>query len=245
MELNNPSVFRISFIPAVLVFLTSCWAAFLPLHGEENSGSREQSQFSIYIDGKEAGREKFTIMTSAESVHSSSDMEFREPVKNGRKMKIETQMTMDAKFLPQSYQLKTDTNGTKGMIVGSFTPGQAMFEIQGGGNTRKSGLLVADQYSILDSNIFHHFVFIVRSFAFDAGKKIQSFNVIVPQEMDVGVLRVSDLGLEKTSLRGKEKELHHLRADSGQVLIDLWVDKQKILRKIAIPSKRVEAIRAD
>jgi hypothetical protein len=233
------------FAPPFLVLLISFLAvpAFLP--AGENSGSREQSQFNIYVGGKESGKEKFTILTSAESVRSSSVMEFQELVKNGRKMRIETEMTMNAQFTPQAYQLKTDTNGSKATMVGSFTPGQAMFEIQVSGNSKKSGLLVADRYSILDSNTFHHFIFIVRSFDFAAGKKAQAFNVIVPQEMEIGVLRVSDLGIAQTSLRGKEKDLRHLSADSGRVLIDLWVDNQKILQKISIPSKGVEAIRAD
>jgi hypothetical protein len=219
---------------------------YLPAFAQarEPAPSREESQFKIYIAGKEVGKEKFAILTSAESVSSSSILEFQEPGKNGKKVKIETQLTAKSRFLPLSYSIKTDVDGQKGMLVGTFTTGQAMFEIKGSGNSRKSGLLVGDQYQILDSNIFHHFTFIVRAFDFEQ-KKSQSFEVVVPQELDNGVLKVSDIGMERIVLHGKGKDLTHLRCDSGQLLIDLWIDNQRILHKIAIPAKQIEVIRID
>jgi hypothetical protein len=153
-------------------------------------------------------------------------------------------LTANSRFLPRSYSLNTEVDGQKGMIVGTFTPGQAMFEITGSGNIRKSGLLVGDQYQILDSNIFHHFTFIARAFDFEQ-KKSQSFEVVVPQELDRGVLKVSNVGKEMIFLRGKGKDLIHLRGDSGQLQIDLWIDDRRILHKIAVPAKQIEVIRMD
>jgi hypothetical protein len=51
--------------------------------------------------------------------------------------------------------------------------------------------------------------------------------------------------MEKTLLRGKNKDLYHLIADSGQLKIDLWIDNQRILHKIAVPAKDIEVVRAD
>jgi hypothetical protein len=214
------------------------------VHASEPAPSREESQFKIYIAGKEVGKEKFTILTSADSVNSSSILEFQEPGNNGRKVKIETQLTANSRFLPRSYSLKTDVDGHKGLMVGTFTPGQVMFEIKGDGISRKSGLLIGDQCQILDSNIFHHFTYIARAFDFEQ-KKSQSFEVVVPQELDDGVLKVSNVGKEFIFLRGKGKDLIHLRGDSGQLLIDLWIDSRRILHKIAIPAKQIEVIRMD
>jgi hypothetical protein len=44
-------------------------------------------------------------------------------------------------------------------------------------------------------------------------------------------------------IRGRKMTLHHLNADSGMLLIDLWVDDQRILYKIALPAKKIEVIR--
>jgi hypothetical protein len=229
---------------AFSALLISLWI-FLPdfARGDEKSAQREDSQFNIYIAGKEAGKERYTILTSAVSISSSSTLEFQQPGKKGGKVRIETQLTADSRFLPKSYQLKSDIDGKKATVVGEFTENQVMFQTNENGNIRKSGLMVGDKYLILDTNIFHHFIFIARAFDLNDRNKSQSFEVIVPQELDRGVLRVSNLGIEKTSVRGKEKELYHLKADSGQLQIDLWIDSQKILHKISIPTKKVEVVR--
>jgi hypothetical protein len=246
IELNSPSIGKFLRFPVVLFFLISfCLSPLLYAEENEKAASREQSQFNIYVAGKEVGKEKFMILTSSKSVKSSSILEFQEPGKSGRTMKIETQMTTDSQFLPQSYQVKIDLDGKKEVLIGTFDQGQAMFETKGSGAPRKSGVLMGERCTILDSNVFHHFIFIARAFNLDSKEKYQSFDVIVPQEPDNGILKVGDLGIEKTSLRGKEKNLHHLLANSGQLIIDLWIDNQNILHKIAIPVKKVEIIRAD
>jgi hypothetical protein len=230
---------RRSIILFFFLFLGIHLPAFLQCG--ETEPAREESQFKIYVAGKEVGKEKFTILTSSTAINSNSILELQEPGNKGRKVKMETELTADSRFLPQSYTLKTDINGQREMIVATFSPGQAMFEIKGSG-TGKRGLLTGDQYSILDSNIFHHFIFIVRAFDFEK-KKSQSFEVVVPQEVDSGVLNVSNLGIDRVLLRGKGQDLIHLRADSGQLTIDLWVDSQRILHKISIPSKKIEVVR--
>ncbi len=222
------------------------WAAFFilpaPVQGSETAPSREESQFKIYIAGKEVGKEKFAILASSEGVVSSSILEFKEPGEKSRKVKMETRLKADSLFSPQTYSLKTDIGGQKGAIAGTFSPGEAMFEIQGGGGRR--GILVGERCMILDSNIFHHFIFIVRAFDF-GGKKLQLYEAVVPQELDGGVLRVGDLGTDRIFIRGKGMDLNHLRVDSGRLIIDLWSDSRRILHKISIPAKRVEVIRAD
>ena len=111
------------------------------------------------------------------------------------------------------------------------------------GSPRKTGLLVGDRYIVLDTNVFHHFVFIARLFDFNSKEKSQSMEVVIPQELENGLLKISEIAVEKLSIRGKKRELHHLRADSGQVQIDLWVDDQHILYKIALPVKGIEVVR--
>ena len=211
--------------------------------GIDKKPSSEEAQFDIYVAGKGIGREKFSILFSADSASSSSILDFSNPGSKPQNMHIETQLDMDSRFLPRTYQLRTDIDGQKGILKGTFTPGQAIFAYGGSGNPRKGGLLVGDQYSILDTNIFHHFVFIARLFNFDSKEKLQSFEVVVPQEMDNGIIKISEVGMERTQVRAGKKNLHHLKADSGSLVIDLWVDDQRILYKIALPSKKIEVIR--
>jgi hypothetical protein len=233
------SACRLRFILFLLVLFTSCLPS---ISAADSKASKEEGQFVILVSGREIGREKFSISSSSDSASSSSVTEFKDPAKN-RRVRIETQVNMDGSFLPKDYQRKTEMGGQKVSLSGKFTQGQASFEYPVAGVMRKSGLLVGDKYVVLDENVFHHFIFLARLFDFNSGKKYQSFEVVIPQELDNGTLKISDSGKEKTSVRGKDKELHHLRLDSGQVQIDLWVDDQKIVHKIALPSKGIEVLR--
>ncbi len=212
-------------------------------YGNEQKTSREQGQFAIYAGGKEIGREKFSIQSSRDSVGSSSTGSFRDPGNSRKIVKMETELVMDTQLVPRSYLLRTDVSGQKGAMKATFAQGEASFEFPAGGIPRRSGLLLGGKFLVLDTNVFHHFVFIARLFDFNSKETSQSMQVVIPQEMDKGILKVSNMGFGKTSIRGKNRELHHLRADSGSVQIDLWIDDQRILYKIALPAKGIEVLR--
>jgi hypothetical protein len=212
------------------------------IYGEDKKSSREEGQFDIFIDGKEVGREKFTIITSADAVSSNSTLNFRNPGKQQRNVRMETQLDMDGQYVPKAYMLRSEVDGEKGMIKGTFVPNEARFEYQGNGNPRVRGLPVGDRYIVLDTNVFHHFTFVARLFDIGAGKS-QSIEAVIPQELDSGTLKINEVSLEIVSVKGKKRQLHHLRTDTGLFMIDLWVDDQRNLYKIALPLKKIEVIR--
>jgi hypothetical protein len=205
--------------------------------------SQEEGRFSIYVAGKEIGQEKFLVERASDSVSSKSTANFRDPAGSHESVQIETQLKMDGQYMPQTYQVRTVIGGRKQMIRGTLIPNQATFEYQTGGVPGKSGLLVGDRYVILDTNVFHHFIFIARQFHLSGVGKAESIEAVIPQEMDTGILKIIDVGTEMVSMRGKNRELHHLKADSGSLLIDLWIDEERVLYKIALPAKQLEIIR--
>jgi len=208
----------------------------------EQPSLREESKFVIYVDGKEIGYEKFSISGSSDAVESQSVVSFRDPGKTRKKVLMETELTMDGGFMPRAYQLRTDVEGQKGTVNGSFVPGEATFEYKGSGTPLKRGLMVGNRYIILDTNVFHHYTFVARLYDMRAGGT-QSIEAVIPQELDGGKLKVKEIGSEVVPIHGSKMTLHHLTADSGMLLIDLWIDDQKILYKIAVPSKKIEAVR--
>jgi hypothetical protein len=229
----------VSCFPPVFLLLTT----LLPLlHGESKKTAREEGQFDIYVGGKVIGHEKFSITSSMESVSSNSLVELRNPEKQSQSIRMETQLDMDGQYLPRAYRLQTNVDGQKGTITGSFVPSEAAFVYEGSGRPRKMGIPVGDRYIILDTNIFHHFSFVARLFDFSGGKS-QSIEAVIPQELDGGMLKVSDSGVEVVSVKGKKLNLHRLKVDTGQLQIDLWVDDARVLYKIALPAKHIEVIR--
>jgi len=221
-----------------------CAAFFLQGAGVEGAKvGREEGQFRIYVSGKEIGTEKFVIVTTGDSASSTSFVQFRNPGERHQRIQFETQLNMDGHYVPKSYELKSDVDGQKGTIVGTFTPNQAIFQYSSAPSGRKSGFMVGERFTVLDTNIFHHFIFIARLFEFGQGENAQQFEVAIPQESDEGFLKVTELKRETIAVRGKKIDAHHLRADSGAMAVDLWADNQKILYRISVQSKAIEVVR--
>jgi hypothetical protein len=223
-----------------------CFAALLLFQGPgatRDKLGREEGEFRIYVSGREIGSEKFVIVTSGDSASSTSIVQFRNPAEKHQKVQFETRLAMDGHYVPRNYELKSDVDGQKGNIVGTFSPNQAIFQYGEGPTTRKSGLMVGDRFTLLDTNIFHHFIFLVRLFDFDSREKTQQFEVAIPQEPDSGFLKISELKRENITVRGKKMDARHLRADSGTMVVDLWVDGQRTLHKIEVKSKEIEVVR--
>jgi hypothetical protein len=203
----------------------------------------EEGEFRIRVMGEEIGKEKFAIVTSEDSASSTSLLEFRTPGEERKKVQMETRLEMNSRFMPTSYHLKSDVDGKKGAIAGIFTPNQAMFEYTGSSAPRKSGVLVGNEFTVLDSNIFHHFIFLARLFKFGAKEKVQKFEVVIPQEPDSGVLQVSEIGRETIKVGGKKTDTHQLQVDSGAMKMTMWVDGRRIVHRISVPSKGIEVVR--
>ncbi len=212
-------------------------------HAVDKKIAREEGQFKVLANGKEVGSEKFAILTSEDAASSTSFLDLRNPGAGHQKIQLESKLEMDGKYLPKTYQLKSDVDGQKGTINAAFSGHEAMFEYIGSGTPRKGGLLVGDRYTVLDTNIFHHFIFLTRLFKYGSNDKDQRFEVVIPQEQDNGVLRISEVDKESITIKGKKVEARHLQVDSGSVLIHLWVDSQNVLRRITVPSREIEVVR--
>jgi hypothetical protein len=218
-------------------------ACFLQAKSGTKKPAAEDGEFVIFFSAREIGSEKFSIQSTAESTTSTSVLEFRNPAEPGQRVRMETKLETDGNYLPRSYVLKTDVDGKKGSIRGNFAPNQVMFDFEGNGNNRRSGLLLPNRYTLLDSNIYHHFIFLVRLFDFDSKEKIQRFDVLVPQEESSGVLKVRELRGAEMEVRGKRREMRILQADSDALQLQLWLDKDGVLHKISVPSKGLEIVR--
>jgi hypothetical protein len=204
---------------------------------------KEEGEYRITYAGQEIGTEKYVLTWSKDSASSSSVLSFRNPAMRSQKIRLESKLAMDANFQPRSYELKTEVDGQKGSIIGKFSPNQAIFEYRGGDKPRRSGLLVGNEYTLLDTNIFHHFIFIAKLYKERGRGKVREFEVVIPQEKESGFLRISELQGETIWVEGKKIRATHLQVDSGSLLIQLWLDRRGILQKISVPLRQIEVLR--
>lgn len=229
-----------------LIFGVTAFSVLLAWHGRAMGGAkkaaREEGEYKIYVAGQEIGTEKYVLVTAVDKVTSSSTSSFSGAGDKRQKVMLETKLEMDAQFAPKTYELRSEVAGEKGSVRGSFAPNQVIFEYDRNGVSARSGLLVGSRYTILDTNTFHHFIFLARLFNYDGGDKPQTFDVVIPQEKDIGTLKIKELGKETTVLGGKKISATHLLIDSGSLQIHLWVDGRHIPIKIALPDKGIEVL---
>jgi len=227
----------------------AAWVMLFPVAGmrlwsaDEPKAVLEEGQFKIVVNGSEIGNERFSIASLGESASSVSTLEFRNPSNRNQKVKMESKLEMGMKFLPKDYLLTSDVDGKKGQIHAEFSSHQVMFDLSGSGTGQRSGLLLGEEYTVLDTNFFHHFIFLTRLFDSGGREKSRRFEVIIPQEQDNGTVTLTDRGNEPLSVKGKKTEARRILVDSGSVQINLWVDRGGTLQKIDVPSKGIEVLR--
>ncbi len=217
--------------------------SFLLAGSSDQKSTREEGVFKIYLNGKELGTEKYWISVAPESASSGSTLNFRNPYNQRQRIQLETKLQMTDRYVPQSYELKSDVDGKKGAVLGEFGPNEAMFTYSKDGVPRKQGVLVGKAFTVLDTNVFHHYAFLARLYDYSSGKE-QQFEVVIPQEYDSGTLKITELTRETIAVHGKRIQAHHLQVDSGSLLLDLWSDDSHVLYKISVPSKGLEVLRS-
>jgi hypothetical protein len=241
---------RVLQICVCLCTMMAAWIVAFPfaesvsLEAKEPKIAREEGEFKIVFGGNEIGSEKFVIIGSDESASSSSVLEFRNPADRHQKVQMESKLEMGPHYVAKDYRLTSDVDGKKGSIHAEFSPHQVMFEFTGSGVAHRSGLLLGNECTLLDTNIFHHFIFLARLFDNGGRDKTQKFEVVIPQEQDDGQVTLTEMSGETLSIKGKRMEAHRIKVDSGSVQIYLWLDRNRILQKISVPGKGIEVFRS-
>jgi len=209
---------------------------------EQSKPGRMEGEYHVMVGGQEIGVEKYVLLSSEDAVSSTSTVQFRNPANTKQRVTLETKMDMDSRYQPRSYELKSEVDGKKGTIQSSFSPNQALFAYSGSGSATRSGLLVGERYTILDTNVFHHFIFLSRLFDYGNGEKTQQFEVVIPQEKETGFVKITAVGKEDILLKDKMISTTHLKMETGLVTIQVWVDDDRIPRKIALPEKGIVVV---
>ena len=209
---------------------------------KEKKSSRLEGEFRISVSGREIGFEKYTLAISENAITSSSVLELRISGEGNQKIALSTKLEMDEQYNPRSYELQSEVNGKRGTIKGSFAPNQVIFDYVSDGNPVRNGLLLGDRCTVLDTNIFHHFIFLARLFKYGSREKSQTFEVVIPQEKETGTLLISELNKESIEIKGKKISTTHLLIDSGSMRIHMWVDSERTPRKISVPEKGIEVL---
>jgi hypothetical protein len=91
--------------------------------------------------------------------------------------------------------------------------------------------------AILDNNLYDQYA--VLAGLYDWSKKgVQTFSVLVPQELTPGSVSVESLGKQDSD----GKQMDELRVKTDDLEIDLFLDRGRLMR-IAVPNAGAEIVR--
>lgn len=125
-------------------------------------------------------------------------------------------------------------------IRGQFSRGRFTARFLGRKTERAREFPVTGRTVVLDDSVFTPYLFL----AWQAGPQPLEIASIVPRAGRREPLTIRDLGVGPTLLNGASVELRHITITGGvNQVVDVWLDENGHLYKVAIPSRHIIAER--
>jgi hypothetical protein len=199
---------------------------------------REQKgKFRDLVAGKEVGSEEFEISSSAAGWLARGNATVKSA--NGPETRITSQLQLAAGGAPIHYEWSTITGAKKAAASVDFSGGTATIHLQVNGSQpyTQQFFFKSPNIVILDDNLYYQYAILAE--LYDWSKKgLQTFPVLIPQEMTPGSITAEALDPENVN----GKNLDRLRVRSQDLEIILYLDGNR-LEKISVPTANAEIIR--
>lgn len=195
----------------------------------------DKGTFRITINGQPAGKEDFEISLSGGDWLARGTTETQTP--NGNEH-ISGTLQIHADGTPSRYEWSTQGQKKAGAVV-TFNGAAALIELRSEGKQpyTQQFSFGSPQIVVLDNNLYSQYEVLAALYDRDKGG-MQTFSVLVPQELTPGMVTVQSLGQQEWN----GKKLEELRVNSEDLEIDLFLDGKKLVRLVA-PASNAEIIR--
>jgi hypothetical protein len=193
----------------------------------------EKGNFRILVNGQQMGKEEFEIAQSGGNwvAKGNSEIQAGDGVTH-----VSGTLQLRADGTPLSYEWSTQGAKKAGATI-NFSGPTATIELRLEGRRpfTQQFTFGSPQIAVLDNNLYYQYA--VLSHRYDRSKKgVQTFSVLVPQELTPGTLTVESLGEQNT---GGGKKLEELMVKTEDLEVDLYLDGDKLMRIVA-PSTNAE-----
>jgi hypothetical protein len=243
---------RSSIALAVVLFFSSTLSVFSPTPGsagptprlllplpvsDPGSISAQKGKFRDMIAGKEVGSEQFDISSSDGGWLAQGNVSVH--TAEGSETRITSQLQLAATGAPVHYEWTTVTGSKHASASVDFDNGTATIHVQqnGGRPFTQQFFFKTPVVVILDDNLYHQYAILAD--LYDWSKKgVQTFPVLIPQEMMPGTVTAEDLGPDSST----GKNLERLRVRSQDLEIILYLDGAR-LERVSVPSANAEIVR--
>jgi hypothetical protein len=203
----------------------------------------DHGKLAIYMAGNPVANETYTVKKS----DSGFEIDGSGSASLGpMKIDIEQfQVLTDAKYRPLQATAKAKLGQIQMSVDTTFADGQAKNAIDNGQGPQAKAIAVHPDAIVVNANLpLYAWTILAMRARFDTGQP-QQFPVYVLGQAEVNATVIFK-GREAVEFAGKSVELNHLAVtgstpDGQPISLDFWVDNNRKLIKIAVPSQGVEA----
>ena len=231
-------------LPAIFTALLLSFLAFgLLVHAAQKKGPAssvfppDKGKLNILLDGKSVGREEFEITASGGGWIAKGTTTIKPP--QGAASTITGTLTLQPDGAPISYEWasQADKNNSAHIL---FANGVAKMTLQmQGAHAFEQDLSFGSPFIVvLDNNLYHQYAVLARVYDWSR-RGMQSYSVLVPQELLPGTVTVDWAGA--VSADGKAYE--GLKVSTSDLEVILYLDTNHRLMRLEVPSAKVAVVR--
>lgn len=199
--------------------------------------SPQKGKFLYLVNGKDVGSEEFEISSTGDGWLARGSASVK--AAQGPETRITSQLQMRGDGAPTHYEWTTVTGSKTASASVDFDNGSATIHVQmnGGKPFTQQFFFKTPVIVILDDNLYHQYAILAD--LYDRSEKgLQTFSVLIPQEMTPGTITVE--AMDPESVGGKS--LDRLRVRSQDLEIILYLEGNR-LERISVPSANAEIVR--
>jgi hypothetical protein len=231
-------------LPAIFTALLLSFLAFgLLAHGAQKKGpassvfSPDKGKLNILLDGKSVGREEFEITASGGGWIAKGSTTIKPP--QGAASTVTGTLTLQPDGAPISYEWASQAEKNNSAHI-LFANGVAKMTLQmQGAHAFEQDLSFGSPFIVvLDNNLYHQYAVLARVYDWSR-RGMQSYSVLVPQELLPGTVTVDWAGA--VSADGKAYE--GLKVSTSDLEVILYLDTNHRLMRLEVPSAKVAVVR--
>ena len=199
--------------------------------------AQDKGKLTIKLGGQTVGHEDFEIAPSGGGWLAKGVAEIKPP--DGGSSKVSGSLTLQPDGAPISYEWSAQAEKTNGAHI-LFANGVASItlEMQGARAFQQNLTFNTPLIAVLDNNLYHQYAVLAR--IYDWSKRgVQTFPVIIPQELTPGSITVESKG----SASADGKTYQGLMVTTSDLQILLLLDGNHRLMRLEVPDAKVSVIR--
>jgi hypothetical protein len=195
----------------------------------------DKGKFRIMVSGQQVGKEEFEIGPSGNGWVAHGTSEIQNPKGSSR---VTGTLNLKPDGVPARYEWSTEgAKKASSVIVFNGVDANVELHVDGARPYSQKFTFNSPRIAVLDNNLYHQYAILFRLYDWDK-KGVQTFSVLVPQEITPGSITVEALG--KQDVGGAS--LEELRVKTEDNEIDAFFDGSKLMRLLA-PGANAEIIR--